>query len=133
MTQKKFVKKYSSENCFNPVPQLELLIANSYDSNLITKDTFIVDTGADITLIKKQIFEMLELKIKGDIPIEYADGRVSYNPWSYVYIELSPLNIKERLKAIIQDTDSDNLLGRNFLNKYRVLLDGPNHEFTIST
>lgn len=114
----------------NRGPFIHVNICNPDDRDLNSSATFLLDSGADITYIKKEIFDILELIIEGDVEVEGIDESIECQT-CYLTIEVSQLNISERLEVAIDVTDQNNLLGRDFLNKFGIYLDGPALEYTI--
>ncbi len=64
------------------------LLANPSDRNQNCTLDFIVDTGANITLIPRRIANKLKLKTTGSVTAEIADGRIVKYEIAYVYLYL---------------------------------------------
>jgi hypothetical protein len=116
-----------------PAALIELKISN-VDKDLSTIDIFMIDSGADITCIRKQIFDILELEIISEEPIQgFGDGDdVTLFPSSYVCLEIPQLKIKKFFPVIIDYRDQDNILGRDFLKFLKTILDGPKSKYILS-
>lgn len=131
----KYSQEYSTDNICNiPGPVIELTIYNSSEENLITKDIFLIDSGADITVIREQIFDVLDLDICGEVSLlgigNSEDEESSYQT-CFVDIEIPQMNFKQRTEVAINRINNDNLLGRDFLSNLKVFLDGPEQKFSI--
>jgi hypothetical protein len=117
-----------------PGPLIEVTIANFFNESLITKDVFLIDSGADKTLIRKQIFEVLDLEIYGEVMLRCpTDKETDENlrQTCLIFLEIPQIKMKERFEVVINTDNEENLLGRDFLNYIKLLLDGPNQQFTI--
>ena len=76
MTEKtSYTWAYSTEDCITPGPFIKVNIYNDLKDDLKSSAIFIMDSGAEATLIKKEIFEILELTIAGDSYLEVAGGK----------------------------------------------------------
>ncbi len=124
---------YSSNDCIIPCPIIQVDILNPDDEDLKSSATFLLDSGADITWIKKEIFDILELIIDDEERLLLVGGKEVQCPKCSLIIEIPELNIREELSVVIDEENADNLLGRDFLNKFGVYLNGPELEFSITT
>ena len=113
-------------------PLIEITIKNSADKTFNQAAIFLIDSGSDLIVIKKDLYDSLNLKRAGDdLTTIYAGGQREKNEWSYVDLEISRLNIEKELLQVISTKASFNLLGRNFLNKFCIVLNGLKLEYTI--
>lgn len=120
--------EYSSEYD-PPAPTIRLKIANP-STQAVTDDIFLVDSGADITLLKKEIFDVLDLEYFGSRRVGGVMGPPQEWPVSWVKVE-TPFQTNELIKITIKPTSDENILGRDVINRWRLLLDGPKRQLTI--
>jgi predicted aspartyl protease len=89
-----------------------------------------IDTAADTTVLPQQIVEALELEPLDQVPILGFDGHLSQ-----VYrflVSLSLHNLDPLVLRVLASADEPYvLLGRDVLNQYRILLDGPQLKLDI--
>lgn len=131
----KYSQDYSTDDiCSIPGPLLELTISNCFKENLITKDLFLIDSGADMTVIREQIFDVLDLDICGEVSLlgvgDSEDEEISYQT-CFIDIEIPQIKLKQRTEVAINRINNDNLFGRDFLKYLKVFLDGPEQKFSI--
>lgn len=81
------IPKFQYSSVYDPpAPIIKLKVANP-NTEAMDTDDFLVDSGADITLLKKKIFEI----------------------------------------------NDENILGRDVINRWRLLLDGPQEQLSFPT
>ena len=112
-----------------PFPAIILKIVNPKTQAAIT-DVFLVDSGADISSIKQEIIDELDLEYGGIMLGSTATGKDDVRFTATVRIE-TPWQAYEPVKVIVEPGTDENLLGRNLINKWKVTLDGPNQQMTI--
>lgn len=112
-----------------PIPVISLQLRKQGDQNTTT-EVFIVDSGADITSIKKEIFELLELEYNSSTKISDAAGQDYKRLTALVQIE-TPFGESKDIEVIVEPDTDENLLGRDLINNWKVTLDGPNQQMTI--
>lgn len=112
-------------------PLIEITIKNAADKMFNQTAIFLIDSGADFIMIKKDLYDSLNLRRVSDQTMEVADGQRSTNEWSYVNIEIPRLNIEKELLQAIKTNASFNLLGRNFLNNFCIVLNGLKLEYKM--
>ncbi len=78
------------------------LLANPFDRNRNCTVDFMVDTGANITLIPRPIAEKLKLETTGFVTAEIANGKMVRYEIAYVYLYLDGEGLM--LHAAIADT-----------------------------
>ena len=84
----------------------------------------LVDTAADITVIPARVAEELQLIPLDEIPIGGFDGRVSWVSTFLVQLALRQSTPKV-IRVVASRDEPYVLLGRDVLNDYRAILDGP--------
>jgi len=114
-----------------PAPIIKLKVANP-NTEATTDDDFLVDSGADITLLKKEIFEILDLHYSGSMHISGVLGVPEELPVSWIQVA-TPLGTNEFIKVAITPVNDENILGRDVINRWRLLLDGPQEQLSFPT
>lgn len=116
---------YSAE--FNPpAPVLMIDLALRDQSPLLREITALVDSGADMTIIPTDLIEELDApQLYSARMRAFATG--SIRPVSIHQVDIIVNNSRIPSVEVISDDLGDQvILGRNFLNKFRMILDGPN-------
>jgi predicted aspartyl protease len=111
-----------------PAPMLNLAFANPF-TQAITTEVFLIDSGADITCLKEELFDKLSLEYCSYIKVRGATGEQVVR--TAAIILHSPFGKDELIEVIISPALRINLLGRDLVNKWKVTLDGPNQQMTI--
>lgn len=105
------------------IPTLEIMLGYPEESLKLGPFIAIVDTGADGSMVPQAILDDLNAPIADEARI-----RSHWGEWRYVQTFTVDIGIDElRLPAIevVGDEEGDEIiLGRNLLNKLRLLLDG---------
>ena len=111
-----------------PAPTLKVALRFVSGEAFTPPNTALVDTGADITLVPASLLNPLQTA-----EMYVARMRSHWGEWRSVKIFLVDLEIASQVipavEVIADETGSAILLGRNFLNRLILLLDGP-HEKT---
>jgi len=113
--------------------EIPALMVDIQASNPETRQKFIIrgkiDTGADLTDIPQVLQERLDLLPFSEEPIRYADGRVE---WKTTYLTNFSFDDFE-FEGVEVTTGNRNyaLIGRNILNKLKLICDGKTLTFTI--
>ncbi len=89
-----------------------------------------LDTAADRTVIPARVVEQLQLVRLREIPVAGFGGSVALLPTYLVQAAIHQLQ-PHAIEVIASPGESYVLLGRDLLNQFRVLLDGPNLLFEI--
>jgi predicted aspartyl protease len=84
----------------------------------------LLDTAADITVIPARVAEELQLIPLDEVPIGGFDGRVSWVSTFLVQLALRQSTPKV-IRVVASRDEPYALLGRDVLNDYRAILDGP--------
>jgi predicted aspartyl protease len=111
---------------FPPAPQLEIhLIAQPHGATYGPIAAF-VDTGADATIIPIAIVRELQAGVVTLKTIRgYASGRRTVRTY-LIDLKVGPFTLPG-VEIVGDDAVDTVLLGRDVLNKLRLLLDGPAH------
>lgn len=132
-----FQGNYTEINGQSPIPLIKLQLKNLDNSNLIIEEDGILDTGADCTLVPFSAISKLQPKslIRGKHnQIIYGIGKSKIITVPYrILISFDQLNFMKIKVYACPDDDTNNLiiLGRNFLNRYRIIFDGKAKLFII--
>jgi len=88
-----------------------------------------IDTGADLTDIPEALQERLDLLPFSEEPIRYADGRIE---WKTTYLaDFSFDGFDFESVEVTSGNRNYALIGRNILNKLKLICDGKTLTFTI--
>jgi predicted aspartyl protease len=85
----------------------------------------LIDTGADVTLIPRQVIERLHLEITSARHYELVGFDGSTSLAQVVHVDLVFLGRTFRGQFLLIEGEWG-ILGRNVLNAVKLLLDGPN-------
>jgi len=112
------------DSYYPPIPVLEISLG--YPQEMLTHGslTALIDTGADGTLVPQSLIDEL-----GAPPIDQVRVRSHWGEWRHAQLFTVDIGIGAfRLPAIEvvgDDQGQEIVLGRNVLNRLRLLLDGP--------
>lgn len=132
------------DNCDIPRPMAEVSITPSFPSDLplplekmpVKSIPALLDTGSDICVVPKDILEQMEEEWGNKLFYDFSEV-ISVNGKEYKKsCDLGVLTEKHmcfkdepRVKFVIGDIEHA-ILGRNFLNNYSVVFDGPNSKWS---
>ena len=113
-----------------PIPTLMVTLRFVSGDAFTPPNSALVDTGADATLVPAMLLDPLQT---GEMYL--ARLRSHWGEWRSVKVFLVDLEIEGRVypavEVIADETGSAILLGRNFLNRLILLLDGPHQQSDI--
>ena len=89
-----------------------------------------IDTGADRTVLPAHIASLLSIDEVDKLEFAGYDGHVSELTIGIVHVRIGTLDSYPVAIAFGEFVE-DFLLGRDVLNQYRILLDGPNRRLEI--
>jgi predicted aspartyl protease len=114
------------------MPALKILLGYPGESLTVGPITAIMDTGADSTLIPQSLVDEL-----GDPFSDEARLRSHWGEWrnvSLFTIDFSIENLRLPAIEVIGDEQGQEIiLGRNVLNRLKLLMDGPANQSTVLT
>jgi clan AA aspartic protease len=88
-----------------------------------------LDTGADITILPQYAIDELGLIPSSYVYVQSFDGR---RVLRYTYlVNISFQNFEYKMVEVIGIKRRDALLGRDILNRLKIILNGKNLEFTM--
>lgn len=115
---------------YPPFPSGRISVRN--DALGLASEQFdgLIDTGADATMIPLSVLEQIDAR-----PLMEKRVRSHWGEWRQIEIFLVDIEFDglrlPNLHVIGDDMGGDVILGRDVLNKLRILLDGPNKETQI--
>jgi predicted aspartyl protease len=88
-----------------------------------------LDSGADTTVIPERVVEQLGLTPRGHLWTRGFDGTNSHRPVYYVRLLIESFDLPS-VRCVAADRTTV-LVGRNVLNRFRLILDGKNLTFDL--
>jgi hypothetical protein len=115
---------YNHEQYQPPAPVASVRIVAPLTGNSLEDVPFLLDTGADVSLIPASCAEALAVVPDSDrfYEIEGYEGGRTILPTVVVRLEFNGLDFTG---AFLVADRSDGILGRNILNQFPLLLNGP--------
>jgi predicted aspartyl protease len=107
-----------------PAPFVHVTIRTANASKELSEYPAQIDPGADRTVIPWQVVEELGLDEIRRLPIGVVGGQILNMPTFLVQIEIRQLE-SLALEVLGDKEERFTLLGRDILNNFRLLLDGP--------
>lgn len=108
------------------IPVLEVYLGYPAGNLSLGPLVAIVDTGADGTLIPQGLLDQIETPIIDTVRI-----RSHWGEWRHVMVFTVDMGFGDlclpAVDVIGDETGTDIILGRNVLNRLKLLLDGPKH------
>lgn len=102
------------------------------------KASLIVDTGASLTVISKEVADRLGLNLtdkESTIAVTLADGsRIKAYPMILASVKVADLEVKNVKAAVLQnsqDTPEDGLLGMSFLENFVIRIDAKSNKLIL--
>lgn len=121
--------KYS-ESYSPPAPVAIVKLRNFDTLELITNVPMLIDTGSDITLLSKKYCDEIGVIVSETESLELEGFNQTKSIAYYVRLDFIFLNKIFRGKFLVYDHDEGNI-GRDILNKYSILFDGKNLEWSL--
>ena len=122
---------YDGQNFRPPAPVVWVTLRNSQSGKAVADVQLLIDTGADVTLLPTESIANLEIQLDQDARYELSafDGKRSMA--LAVDLDLVFLETVFRGRYLLAD-DSVGILGRDVLNFFDLLLNGPAGEWSAS-
>ena len=111
---------------YPPIPALSITFYYPAESLSIGPLTAIVDTGADGTLVPQSILNQIDAPFVDNIRISSHWGEWRIVQLFTVDIEVDGLRFPA-IEVVGDEQGEEIILGRNFLNKLHLFLNGPTH------
>jgi len=109
---------------YPPMPALEIQLGYPGETFTLGPLAAIVDSGADGTLIPQSLIDEIGAPLVDDVRVRSPWGRWRYLQLFTVDIGLETLRLSA-IEVVGDDLGDEIILGRNVLNRLRLLLDGP--------
>ncbi len=90
---------------------------------------FLVDSGADISVIPVRLARELELPLMGEMMVEGATGRRTRVPIYRAELEIAGVPLSVQVAGLGRET----LIGRDVLNRWTLVLRGRAGELEVET
>ena len=107
---------------------LNFTVANLTHPDRKRNVSFLVDTGATLTWLSKEIAEDLALEPMGTIPLELADGNVTEQPYAFCLFDYDGETMAGN--AVIGPSGCEPLVGSHVLQDFRLVIDLGSHAIT---
>jgi predicted aspartyl protease len=107
-----------------PAPFVHVTIRHPTGTEEISNVAALLDTAADMTVLPGEIIERLGLVPADVVPVAGLGGLVEDYPAYFVEVALGDRSIAP-VKAIGSSEEAYILLGRDVLNHFQIMLDGP--------
>ena len=88
----------------------------------------LIDTGADCSLIPTSVARQLALPRVGSVEVQGVGGGQATAPLHAGFVEIAKMRVLVRLAAL----GNELIIGRDILNRLKVLLDGPRLRVRLS-
>jgi hypothetical protein len=108
-----------------PAPFINVALRNPVTGAELATVPAQLDSAADRTLVPQSVVQGLDLPQIGQVPIGGVGGLVQHFPTYPVTITIHDLPA-ETIEVVASAGEAWLLLGRDVINGYRILLDGPN-------
>jgi predicted aspartyl protease len=106
-----------------PMPVLEIRLGYPGEQLILGPLTAIVDTGADGTLMPQSLLDEIGAPIVDEVRVRGQWGEWHSLPMFTVDVGIGTFNLPV-VEVVGDDKGEEIILGRNFLNGLRLLLDG---------
>ena len=116
---------YDADRFDPPAPVASVAIRHPGTGVSLSDVPMLMDSGADVTLIPREVTEKLEIVPVVDKVYEIQDFDGSIHIAEMVQLELVFLSKRFKGQFLIIDQPIG-IMGRNILNAVAILLDGPN-------
>jgi len=117
--------KYNSSSFDPPAPVAKVTLRHPKTQKILSEVNMLLDSGADTTLIPKDVVKSLEADLfsEKDYELRGFDGSPSFVQGA----ELELVFMNRVFKGLFLVVDQEwGILGRDVLNHISLLLDGPN-------
>ncbi|MBI3167732.1 MAG: aspartyl protease family protein [Chloroflexi bacterium] len=122
------MNEYDSENFNPPAPVAYVTLRNPATGAVLTDVPMLIDTGADTTLVPTYAVERLGINPEENRSVEVQGFSGDTNLLKVAKLDLLVLNKTFKGEYLLIDRPIG-ILGRNILNKLRILFDGPRGEW----
>ena len=112
-----------------PVPEALIEISNPANPSKSCQVNALVDSAADMTFIPESDIKSLGNLVSGIIKIRDANGNIKTMRTYFINLKIAEYNLPGLEVIAIPFTNA--LLGRDILNRFKIVLDGPNQKWSI--
>lgn len=119
---------YEADRFDPPAPVASVTICHPATGVSLSDVPMLMDSGADVTLIPRDVIEKLEIVPVADKVYEIQDFDGSIHLAEMVQLELVFLSKRFKGQFLVIDQPIG-IMGRNILNAVAILLDGPNAQW----
>ena len=124
-----YQENYRPKGDLPKIPMIRVIV-KSVDDHAKRESQFVIDSGADLTLISRDLFGKLGITRKGERPLGDAKGKTTMTDWCLIKIELPQLVFEKRIEAFVTESDT-NFLGRDVINAFCMVLNGKQNLYKI--
>lgn len=117
------MSEYDSENFDPPAPVAHVTLRNPATGDVLTNIPMLIDTGADVTLVPSEAVTKLGIKTEENKAFEVQGYNGEITNLKSARLDLLFLNKTFKGEYLLTNR-SIGILGRNILNKLRILFDG---------
>ena len=120
---------YDASHFDPPAPVAQVMLRNPHSGAMVSDVLVLMDTGADITLLPRTVVEQLGAPLLAGQRYELMsfDGSTSFAP--VVVLDLLFLKRAFRGRYLLIEEERG-IMGRDILNHVRLLLDGPQQQWS---
>lgn len=124
------MKQSSYDHTFQPpAPIIELMISTPGNSSTLMI-RFLIDSGADVSVLPEDTVTELRLR-RVDVLHVAGFGLEITQRWLYSAVLQVPGVATARLARFLSWDDQYGIAGRDLLNLFRIILDGPRLQLTL--
>ncbi len=113
-----------------PAPVATVKLRNLDTLESITNVPMLMDTGSDITLLSRKYCDEIGVNVSKTKSLELEGFNQTTSTAFYVRLDLIFLNKIFRGNFLVYDHD-EGIIGRDIVNKYSILFDGKNLEWSL--
>lgn len=122
--------RYSNEHV-PPAPVLEIRLALPSESFAVGPLTALLDTGADATVVPLRHIRALGAEVSDRRYVRSLWGNRRAVERYLLDMEVAGLRLTD-IEVVADDTDEEMIVGRDVLNRLRIMLDGPSGTLEVT-
>ncbi len=113
-----------------PAPFSQITLRNIETSETVRNVPMLLDTGSDITLLPLTYCSSIGIQVSEEKTLDLFgfDGSTSQGFLAYVELQFGGKQFRGNFVAYDQ---TEGILGRNILNEFSLLFDGPNSSWDV--
>lgn len=117
-----------STECLSP--EIDIYAYSPSEGELVRRANAMLDSGAVMTCVPKWVIDRLGPLTYSSVRVRLANGELRDAITAVIRIRVASHDIPNRIEVVIIDKEYA-LIGRDILNRYRVMLDGPEERWSI--